>query len=85
VRSDAALSTAKDQEAWDQQAEDQEARDRDMLDRPLRRLIDPSLDAAGRGLVRQGVGADQVTVAGLILGLGMCLAIWSWRICVVPS
>ncbi|MGL4291023.1 MAG: CDP-alcohol phosphatidyltransferase family protein [Phreatobacter sp.] len=45
-----------------------------MLDRPLRRLIDPSLDAAGRGLVRQGVGADQVTVAGLILGLAAAAA-----------
>src|SRR3954453_9503943 len=41
----------------------------------MRRLIDPPLDAAGRGLSRIGIGADAVTATGLALGLAAALAI----------
>ncbi|MEO9902288.1 CDP-alcohol phosphatidyltransferase family protein [Nisaea sp.] len=40
-----------------------------MLDAFVRPLIDPPLDAAGRALARHAVGADSVTVAGLVLGI----------------
>ena len=40
-----------------------------MLDAPLRRVIDPPLDAAGRRLAAAGVGADAVTLAGFAVGL----------------
>ena len=40
-----------------------------MLDAAARRLIDPPLDALGRRLGARGVSADQVTLAGLVLGL----------------
>lgn len=40
-----------------------------MLDRRMRLLIDPPLNAAGRGLARAGVSADAVTLMGLVLGL----------------
>lgn len=40
-----------------------------MLDGAMRRLIDPPLERAGRGLAARGVGADAVTLAGLALGL----------------
>ncbi len=40
-----------------------------MLDAYARKLIDPPLNAAGRGLARAGIGANTVTLAGLALGL----------------
>jgi phosphatidylglycerophosphate synthase len=40
-----------------------------MLDGVMRRVIDPPLNRMGRALARNGIGADQVTLAGLILGL----------------
>lgn len=40
-----------------------------MLDAYMRNLIDPPLDAAGRGLARLGISANAVTLAGLALGL----------------
>ena len=40
-----------------------------MLDSLMRRLIDPALNAAGRGLAARGVSADGATLAGLVLGL----------------
>jgi phosphatidylglycerophosphate synthase len=46
-----------------------------VLDGLMRRLIDPPLDAAGRGLSRIGIGADAVTATGLALGLAAALAI----------
>ncbi|GAB1379208.1 CDP-alcohol phosphatidyltransferase family protein [Pararhodobacter aggregans] len=46
-----------------------------MLDRYLRPLIDPPLNRLGRGLARAGIGANSVTLAGLLLGLGAALAI----------
>lgn len=46
-----------------------------MLDRYLRPLIDPPLDRLGRVLARAGLGADAVTLAGLVLGLGAGVAI----------
>jgi phosphatidylglycerophosphate synthase len=41
-----------------------------MFDAALRKLIDPTLDRAGRWVARSGVSADQVTLIGLALGLG---------------
>lgn len=40
-----------------------------MLDRTARRLIDPPLNAFGRGLAARGWSADGVTILGLALGL----------------
>lgn len=40
-----------------------------MLDRHLRPLIDPPLDRLGGWLARAGIAADEVTLAGLGLGL----------------
>ncbi len=40
-----------------------------MLDAPLRKLIDPPLDRAGRALARAGIKADWITWAGFALGL----------------
>ncbi|MDW8340814.1 MAG: CDP-alcohol phosphatidyltransferase family protein [Geminicoccaceae bacterium] len=41
-----------------------------MLDARLRRLIDPPLDRIGARLARHGVGADQLSLLGFLLGLG---------------
>ncbi|RUT31324.1 CDP-alcohol phosphatidyltransferase family protein [Arsenicitalea aurantiaca] len=46
-----------------------------MLDTHMRRLIDPPLDRAGRALADAGIGANQVTLAGLVIGLGAAIAI----------
>ncbi|MGI1663159.1 CDP-alcohol phosphatidyltransferase family protein [Palleronia sp. KMU-117] len=46
-----------------------------MLDRVMRRVIDPPLNRMGRALARRGVGADSVTLAGLVLGLGAAVLI----------
>lgn len=46
-----------------------------MFDARLRPLIDPPLNAAGRALARTGIGANAVTLAGLIPALGAGLAI----------
>lgn len=40
-----------------------------MLDVHVRPLINPPLDAIGRGLAARGVSADTVTVTGLVIGL----------------
>ena len=46
-----------------------------MFDSRLRPRIDPPLDRAARALVAAGLTADQITAAGLILGLGAAGAI----------
>ena len=46
-----------------------------MFDTRLRRLIDPPLNAMGRGLVRLGFDADIVTLVGLGCGLFACALI----------
>ncbi|MCL6250776.1 CDP-alcohol phosphatidyltransferase family protein [Altererythrobacter sp. KTW20L] len=46
-----------------------------MFDARLRPLIDPPLDALGRLLARAGVGANAVTLAGLLPAVGAGLAI----------
>ena len=46
-----------------------------MLDGRPKRRLDPWLDAAARRLCQAGLGADAVTVAGFVLGLGAALAI----------
>lgn len=40
-----------------------------MLDAPLRRVLDPALNHFGRRLAARGATADQVTLAGLAIGL----------------
>lgn len=40
-----------------------------MLDSHIRPLIDPPLNALGRGLARKGVSANGVTLMGLVFGL----------------
>ncbi|MFQ6551433.1 CDP-alcohol phosphatidyltransferase family protein [Aestuariibius insulae] len=46
-----------------------------MLDAAARKLIDPPLNALGRSIAGQGISANQVTLAGLILGLVAALLI----------
>lgn len=46
-----------------------------MLDRVAIGWLRPGLDGAARGLARLGVRADQVTIAGFVVGLGAALAI----------
>ena len=46
-----------------------------MFDARLRPLIDPPLNAMGRAFARSGIGANAVTLAGLIPALGAGLAI----------
>ena len=46
-----------------------------MLDKTLRPLIDPPLNAMAQGLARSGLKANQVTLTGLVIGLGSVLAI----------
>lgn len=46
-----------------------------MLDGQMRTLIDPPLNALGRGIARAGLTADHVTLIGLVLGLGAGAAI----------
>ncbi len=46
-----------------------------MLDAYARKLIDPPLNMAGRGLARLGIGANAVTLAGLSLGLAAAGAV----------
>lgn len=41
-----------------------------MLDGHMRRLIDPPLNRMGSALARAGIGADAMTVFGLLAGLG---------------
>jgi len=46
-----------------------------MLDAKVRPFIDPVLNAVGRRLARAGIGANQVTVAGFLLGIAAAAAI----------
>jgi phosphatidylglycerophosphate synthase len=46
-----------------------------MFDARLRPLIDPPLNRAGRWLAARGVNANQLTVAGILAGLGAAAAI----------
>lgn len=46
-----------------------------MLDGAARRLIGPAIERAGAALARRGIGADQVTIAGFLIGVGAALAI----------
>ena len=46
-----------------------------MFDARLRPLIDPPLNAAGHAVARMGIGADQVTLTALVIGLGGAAAI----------
>lgn len=46
-----------------------------MLDSRLRPLIDPPLNAIGKGLARSGITANLVTLAGVVIGIGAGVAI----------
>jgi phosphatidylglycerophosphate synthase len=46
-----------------------------MLDRSALALLKPALDALARRLVRAGIGADTITCAAFVLGVGAALAI----------
>lgn len=46
-----------------------------MLDAKVRPFIDPVLNAVGGRLARAGIGANQVTVAGFVLGIAAAAAI----------
>ena len=46
-----------------------------MLDRALIAVLRPALDAGARALVRAGVGADAVTLAGFAIGIAAAAAI----------
>jgi phosphatidylglycerophosphate synthase len=46
-----------------------------MLDRVVQKLLAPVLQAAGRGLVRAGWGANALTVLGFALGMAAAVAI----------
>lgn len=46
-----------------------------MFDARLRPLIDPPLNAAGRGLARAGITADGLTLAGMVIGLAAATVI----------
>ncbi len=56
-----------------------------MLDPLVRKLIDPPLAVVARVLSKRGVRANQVTIAGLALGLGAvpCLATQHYRLALV--
>lgn len=41
-----------------------------MLDSRIRPLIDPPLNAIGKALARSGITANQVTIAGAVIGIG---------------
>ncbi|MCY7280948.1 MAG: CDP-alcohol phosphatidyltransferase family protein [Sphingomonas bacterium] len=46
-----------------------------MFDARLRPLIDPPLNAVGRAIAARGVSANQLTLTGLVFGLGAAVAI----------
>jgi len=46
-----------------------------VLDAPIRRLIEPVLDWCGAVLARLGLGANGVTVAGFVVGMGSWAAL----------
>jgi len=51
-----------------------------MLDSVVRPWIDRPLDAAGRVIARTGVSANQVTAAGVVVGLAAAAALaWQWH------
>jgi len=47
-----------------------------MFDAKLRPMIDPPLNAIGRALARMGIGADSVTLMGMVIGIGAGISIW---------
>lgn len=46
-----------------------------MLDGHFKKRLDPWLDRAGQALARRGIGANTVTIVGLLLGLPAAIAI----------
>lgn len=58
-----------------------------MLDGPLRKLVDPPLDALGGRLAHRGVTADAITWSGFIVGCGACallaLQSYGWALALI--
>src|SRR3546814_10657893 len=58
-----------------------------MLDSRLRKLIDPPLDALGRGLAGHGVSANSVTWTGFLVGCGawalLALGSYGWALALI--
>lgn len=46
-----------------------------MFDAKLRPLIDPALNRIGRGIAKMGIGANGVTLTGMVIGIAAGLAI----------
>src|SRR3546814_8220653 len=58
-----------------------------MLDARLRKLIDPPLDALGRGLAGRGVSANSVTWTAFLVGCGawalLALGSFGWALALI--
>jgi phosphatidylglycerophosphate synthase len=56
-----------------------------MLDAPVRRALEPSLDAVAAGLARLGVRATALTIAGWAVGVGACVLVATghWHLALV--
>ncbi len=56
-----------------------------MLDAPVRRALEPTLDAAAAGLARLGFRATTLTVAGWVVGVAACVAVATshWHLALV--
>lgn len=58
-----------------------------MIDTRLRRAVDPPLNALARLLIRTGLTANQVTVAGFVIGLLavplLALELYGWALAVI--
>src|SRR3546814_13133055 len=58
-----------------------------MLDSRLRKLIDPPLDALGRGLAGRGVSANSVTWTAFLVGCGawalLALGSYGWALALI--
>lgn len=48
-----------------------------MIDARIRPMIDPAVNAIGRGLARRGVSADALTVAGFAIGVAAAACVWA--------
>ena len=46
-----------------------------MLDKAIQQALKPLMTRAARGLVRLGVGADAISLAGFAVGMGAAIAI----------
>ena len=56
-----------------------------MLDAPVRRALEPTLDAAASAVVRLGIRATTLTVVGWLVGVGACVLVATehWHLALV--